>query len=64
MRNCGVDQREKFTLGSGGIVEDLLRDIDEADHELLVFGCLSLDDRLLDLEKFELWDELVVDIFH
>jgi len=64
MRDGGINQTEKLTLGSGRIIEDLLRNVDEADHNFNVLGCLCFYERLLDLEEFEFRDKLVIDVFH
>ena len=59
-----VNQREQLALGSGGVVEDFLRDVDEADHELFILTLGSLNLTLLNLKKLELRDVLIINTLH
>ena len=64
VRDGRVDQREKLTLGPGGIVENFLRDVNEADHELFILTLGSLNLTLFNLKEFKLWDILIINTFH
>ena len=64
-----VDKRQQLTFGLGRVVENLLRDIDEADHgflDLTLFRVLSATFKLalVYLEEFKRRNKLLIDVLH
>ena len=64
MGDSGVDQREELSFCFRGVVEDLLRNVNEAKHNSVLLAIISLDVALLDLDKLEFWNVLFIYIFH
>jgi len=64
VRNGRVDQRKQLALSSRGIVENLLGDVNEADHYLSIFALSSFDFTFFHLVEFEFWNVFVVDSLH
>ena len=64
MRNGRIDQAEKFLLGFGAIIENLLRYINEAYHGLFLYLVHGLDLALFDLEEFEFGHIFLINVLH
>ena len=64
MGDSGVDERKEFSLCLGGVVEDLLRNVNEAKHNSILLAIISLDVALLDLDELEFWNVLLIYILH
>lgn len=64
VRDGRVDQRQELSLRLCGVVQDLLRDIVEAEHISTVLTLLVGDLTHLELDEFELRDELIVNTFY
>ena len=64
MGDGGVDEREELSLSLRGVVEDLLGNVNEAEHNSVLLAIIRLDVTLLDLDEFELWNILFINILH
>ena len=62
MGNGRVDQTQQIPLGLWRIIEDLLRDINEANHVACLITSLHLT--FLDLEVLELGDKFLFNASH
>jgi hypothetical protein len=63
MGDGGVDKGQEFSLCPGGVVQDLLRDVVEAEHHSLLL-IKALDAAFLELDELELGYKLLFNALH
>ena len=64
VRNCRVNQTQKLTFCLWSIVENFLRNVYKADHNILFLIRKRFDLTLFYLEELELWNEFIFNTFH
>jgi hypothetical protein len=64
MANCGVYEGQKFTLCLGSVIQNLLADVREAQHYLVLVVRFVFDHRLFELEESKFRNELLLDAAH
>ena len=64
MRDGGVDEAQELALCLGGVIQDLLGYVDEAEHHTVNITRIASDIALLHLDEFELWNIFFIDVLH